>query len=119
MKPLSLIALADQQLDIARQAASGRSAHTVRGGRRHSLHQTLLALVAGRGLDDHESPGEATLQILRGRVRLATAEDSWEGTAGSYFDIPPQRHNLSAIEDSVVLLTVLTQKPACDPPVDV
>jgi quercetin dioxygenase-like cupin family protein len=109
MQPLSLNDLADQQLEVARQAASGRSAHTVRGGRRLALHQTLLALVAGRRLDDHESPGEATLQVLRGRVRLAIADDSWEGTAGTYFDIPSQLHNLSAIEDSAVLLTVLTQ----------
>jgi quercetin dioxygenase-like cupin family protein len=107
MQPLSLIALADQQLDVARQATSGRSAHTVRGGRQHALHQTLLALIAGRALDDHESPGEATLQILRGRVRLATAEQAWEGAAGDYFDIPSQRHNLTAIEDCAVLLTVL------------
>jgi quercetin dioxygenase-like cupin family protein len=114
MKSLSLLDLADEQLEAAQLAASGRSAHTVRGGRQHSLHQTLLALVAGRSLGDHESPGEATLQVLKGRVQLATAENSWEGTAGSHFDIPPQRHNLSAIEDSVVLLTVLTQRAGTD-----
>jgi len=109
MQPITLITLAEQQLDAARQATSGRSAHTIRGGRHHALHQTLLALVAGRGLDEHQSPGEATLQILRGRVRLATAEEAWEAAAGDYLDIPPLRHDLSAIEDSVVLLTVITQ----------
>ena len=109
MQPISLITLAEQQLDAARQATSGRSAHTIRGGRRHALHQTLLALIAGRGLDEHQSPGEATLQILRGRVRLATAEEAWEAATGDYLDIPPLRHDLSAIEDSVVLLTVITQ----------
>ena len=109
MQALSLTTLVEQQLDAARQAGSGRSAHTVRGGSQHALHQTLLALVAGRGLDDHESPGEATLQILSGRVRLATADESWEAGLGDYLDIPAQRHNLTAIEDSAVLLTVLTR----------
>jgi quercetin dioxygenase-like cupin family protein len=114
MQTVSLTALSEQQLDAARQAGAGRSAHTIRGGRRQALHQTLLALLAGRGLDEHESPGEATLQILRGRVRLATADDSWEAAAGDHLDIPPQRHTLNAIEDSVVLLTVITQTAATD-----
>jgi quercetin dioxygenase-like cupin family protein len=108
MQPICLTTLAEQQLDAARQATAGRSAHTIRGGRQHALHQTLLALVAGQGLDEHQSPGEASLQILRGRVRLATAEDAWEAAAGDYLDVPPQRHALDAIEDSVVLLTVIT-----------
>jgi quercetin dioxygenase-like cupin family protein len=112
VQPLSLTALVEHQLEAARRAASGRSAHTVRGGRENSLHQTLLALAAGRRLDDHESPGEATLQVLQGRVRLATAEDGWEATAGDYLDIPPQRHNLTAVEDCAVLLTVLVPRDA-------
>jgi quercetin dioxygenase-like cupin family protein len=112
MQPLSLTSLIDQQIDAAQQAASGRSAHTVRGGRGHSLHQTLLALAVGRALGEHESPGEATLQVLRGRVRLATADQAWEGAAGDYFDIPSQRHNLTAIEDCAVLLTVLVSGSA-------
>lgn len=106
MQSISLSSLANEHLTTARQAKSGRSAHTVHGGHRHSLRQTLLALAAGRGLDDHESPGEATLQVLHGRVRLATGHDTWEGAAGEYLVIPPERHNLTAIDDSVVLLTV-------------
>ena len=107
MQAISLTDLAEEQLGAAKAASSGRSAHTIRGGREHSLHQTVLALAAGRGLDDHDSPGEATLQILLGQVRLATAEESWEASAGDYLTIPPDRHNLTAIEDSVVLLTVV------------
>ena len=112
MQPLSLTTLVDRQLDAARRATSGRSAHTVRGGRGNVLHQTLLALVAGQGLEEHESPGEATLQILHGRALLATAQDSWEGAAGDYLEIPPQRHTLRAIEDCAVLLTVVVPGPA-------
>ncbi len=45
--------------------------------------------------------------MLRGHVRLATADDSWEGHAGDLLVVPRDRHGLQAIDDSVVLLTVL------------
>ncbi|WP_113699710.1 cupin domain-containing protein [Nonomuraea lactucae] len=106
MQSISLNTLASEHLTAARSAASGRSARTVHGGHQHSLRQTLLALAAGRGLDEHESPGEATLLVLRGRVRLATGQDTWEGTAGDYVVIPAERHSLTAIDDSAVLLSV-------------
>ncbi|MEV4746249.1 cupin domain-containing protein [Streptosporangium sp. NPDC049248] len=107
MLTTSLTTLTNEHLAAARKAASGRSAHTVHGGRRNSLRQTLLALAAGRGLDEHESPGEATLQVLHGRVRLSTRQDSWEGTAGDQVAIPAERHSLTALDDSAVLLTVV------------
>ena len=107
MESLSLSELADEQLAAARAAHSGRAAHTIHGGHDHMLRQTVIALAAGRELAEHQSPGQATLQVLRGRVRLSTADDDWSGGAGDFLIIPPQRHGLHAEEDSVVLLTVL------------
>jgi len=113
MESLSLRQLADEQLEAARAANSGRAAHTVHGGHDHSLRQTLIALAAGHDLSDHESPGETTLQVLRGKVRLSTADETWEGAAGDYLVIPRERHGLHAEEDAVVLLTVLADnRPA-------
>jgi quercetin dioxygenase-like cupin family protein len=106
MQSISLTTLADEQLGAARQAASGRSAHTIHGGHRHALRQTLLALAAGRSLDEHDSPGEATLQVLSGRVRLATATQAWEGTTGDYLVIPTERHSLTSLDAAAVILTV-------------
>jgi quercetin dioxygenase-like cupin family protein len=107
MRPLSLTTLVEEQLDAARAAASGRSARTVHGGHEHALRQTLIALRAGATLADHSSPGEATLQVLHGRVRLTTASDSQEAVAGDHLVIPAERHGLAAVDDSVVLLTVV------------
>lgn len=59
MEKSSLTALTRQQLKIAQQASSGRSAKTVYGGHEHVLRQTLIALAAGHKLDDHDNPGEA------------------------------------------------------------
>jgi quercetin dioxygenase-like cupin family protein len=108
MESLTLTIVAGEQIAAARVASSGRSAHTIHGGHNNVLRQTLLALTAGRGLDEHESPGEATLQVLAGQVRLTAGEESWDGAAGDYLAIPPHRHSLEAVEDSVVLLTVVT-----------
>jgi quercetin dioxygenase-like cupin family protein len=108
MDVVSLTALADEQVAAARASSAGRSAHTIHGGQTLALRQTVLALVAGRALGEHESPGEATLQVLAGRVRLSAGDDSWEAAAGDYLVIPPARHDLAAIDDSAVLLSVVT-----------
>ena len=102
----SLTRLVDEHLAVAREHGSGRSAVTVHGGREHHLRQTLIALAGGRSLGEHESPGEATLQVLHGRVRLHAGGGSWEGGSGEFLLIPPERHDLEALEDAAVLLTV-------------
>ena len=107
MDSVSLSDLADQHLDIARSSKSGRSAHTVHGGHDHQLRQALIALASGRDLSEHPSPGETTLQVLRGQVRLSTTDEGWEGRAGDLLVVPRERHGLHALEDSVMLLTVL------------
>jgi quercetin dioxygenase-like cupin family protein len=107
MNKVSLTALAREHLETARAASSGRSAHTVYGGHEHSLRQTLIALKQGSGLDEHESPGEATLHVLHGRVRITNADAQWEGSPGDHIVIPTSRHALHALEDSAMLLTVV------------
>ncbi len=111
MESLSLDALAEEHIAIAREHASGRSAKTIYGGHQHTMRQTLIALAAGHGLGEHDSPREATLQVLRGNVRLHTDTASWEGSAGDFLSIPPERHSLDALADSAVLLTVLSDHP--------
>ena len=106
MEAISLTALVEEHLTIARTSSSGRSAHTVFGGHDQTLRQTLITLAAGHELADHESPGEATLHVLAGCVRLTTATESSELTAGDLTAIPDERHGLHAVADCAVLLTV-------------
>ena len=106
MSVADLNALGEELLATAHTAKSGRASTTVRG-HADKLRETLIALTAGQALSDHESPGEATLQVLRGSVRLTVAgEDDLPLTDGQLADIPLVRHGLVADEDSVVLLTV-------------
>ena len=106
MQTQSLTRLTEQQIEAARTASSGRAAVTVYGGREHDLRQTLIALAAGRALGEHDSPGEATLQVLAGDVRLHADGETWDGSTGDYVLIPPSRHDLEALTDAAVLLTV-------------
>ena len=45
-------------------------------------------------------------------MRLTAGADSWDGKTGDYVAIPPQRHALHAVEDSVIILTVLKSIPS-------
>jgi quercetin dioxygenase-like cupin family protein len=107
MKHTALDGLVAEELDAARRAPAARASRTVHGGRGHALRQTVITLLAGHSLDDHESPGEATLQVLRGHVRLTAGADAWVGVPGDLVTVPAARHRVDAIEDSAVLLTVV------------
>jgi len=102
-----LAALQDELLAAARLAPARRAAATVHGGHDARLRQTAIALLAGVELAEHDSPPEATLQVLFGRVRLLGRARQWELVAGDLAEIPPEQHALAALDDSVVLLTVL------------
>ena len=105
----SLTALSREQLKLALAASSGRSAHTVFGGSEHQLRQTLIALASGRMLDEHSNPGDATVHVLHGRVRLSSGDLRWDGASGHLIAVPEAVHSLEALEDSVVLLTVVNR----------
>ena len=108
MQSTHLTELAAELLAEARTAQSGRSARTLFGRHEHRLRQTVIALTAGHRLAEHSSPGEATLQVLWGQARLITPTEQWTGHPGDHAIIPPERHELLAVEDTAVLLTVVT-----------
>ena len=106
MEKSSLTALVRQLLGLAQSASTGRSSRTVYGGHEHVLRQTVIALAGGTALSEHENPGEATVHVLHGRVRLQAGDTYWDGSPGDLLIVPAAVHSLEAIEDSAVLLTV-------------
>lgn len=106
MQKISLTALARQQADRAATAGGGHAAGTVYGGHEKVLRQTVIALRQGAHLAEHENPGEATVQVLHGRVRLVAGPQQWEARTGDLLIVPDARHGLEALEDSQILLTV-------------
>ena len=62
------------------------------------LGQTLIALAAGYRLDEHDNPGEATVHVLHGRVRLSVGDVGWEGFPADLLIVPAARHTLDALK---------------------
>ena len=109
MQKLSLEATARELLERARDSSGGRAATTVIGGHEKVLRQTVIAMVSGASLAEHESPGEASVHVLSGRVRLSAGKHSWDGRHGDLLTVPDAPHSLEALADSAVLLTVAKQ----------
>ncbi|HEY8700714.1 MAG TPA: cupin domain-containing protein [Arthrobacter sp.] len=107
MQKISIDALARQQIAAAVAAPSGRAADTAFGGHEKALRQTVMAFRAGTQLSEHQNPGEATVYVLKGRVRLKAGQESWQGNAGDLLIVPNGLHSLEAEEDSAVLFTVV------------
>ena len=109
-QPITTVDLTEIGEDLLAQAAqadSGRATRMFRAKPGGSLSQVMLALRADRELSEHANPGQALLHVLRGRVRLGAGDNSWELGANGHMVIPEERHNLVALEDAVVLLTVV------------
>ena len=106
MQKISLDALARQQMKLAATAGGRHTADTVHGGHEKVMRQTVIGMIGGARLAEHENPGEATVFVLHGRVRLSAADQSWEAVRGDLLIVPQNRHSLEALEDSAVLLTV-------------
>lgn len=105
MTKVSLTALVRDQLTRAREAGSGRSAATIHGGHERSLRQTVMALRQGAHLHEHEHPGEVTVHVLHGRVRLVAGPDAWDAMPGDLLVMPERRHRVEAVEDCAFLFT--------------
>ena len=111
--PVDVHALAEELLAKATSERSGRAGHTLP----HpvdGLRQTVIALRGGAELGEHESPGPASLLVIRGRVRLVAGEETVELTTHQIGPVPNRRHGLHADEDSVVLLSVAVPDRAPD-----
>lgn len=106
MDVVSIDALADAQLAEARTADSGRSSTTVYGRSGARLRQTLIALDADRMLGEHQSPGDASVYCLRGQIQIRTNDTQIDLRAGELVAVPAQRHDVLAVESSVLILTV-------------
>ena len=108
-----LFRVAEHHLDLALRDEHGRSAELiVRDG---VLRQAVLALRAGSELAEHNSPRAASLQVLRGQVRV-TGQGEDVVDEGHVVVLTHERHSVTALVDSVFLLTTVTSVDQADGP---
>jgi quercetin dioxygenase-like cupin family protein len=71
----------------------------------------LVTLQAGAEMKTHRAVKSISLQVLEGKLKLSTEQESTELGAGQLFVFPAGiPHSLSAIEETVFLLTLLVRK---------
>ena len=105
MQKVSIEALTRQQMQLA-TANNRNAADTVVGGHEKVLRQTVIGMVAGAEMGEHENPGEATVYVIKGSVRMSSGDEQWDARAGDLLKVPDARHSLVALADSALLLTV-------------
>ena len=106
MQKFSLQAMTRELLERAQGGSGGRAAATVIGGHEKVLRQTVISMTKDTALTEHANPGEASVYVLHGRVKLASGDQTWEGRDGDLLIVPDAPHSLQALADSAVLLTV-------------
>ncbi len=108
MQRICIEALANHQIKLAAcETGHQVASDTVVGGSERVLRQTVVGMIKGAELGEHNSPGEATVYVLRGRVRVTSQGASWIVRAGDLVKVPEARSSLQALEDSALLLTVV------------
>ena len=109
---VDLQAVADELLTQASGEHSRRAARTLPSST-DGLRHTMIALLAGSELQEHNSPpGPAVLLMLRGNARLVAGDEVVALRPLQHVAIPPARHSLEADDDTVVLLSVVLLPPS-------
>ena len=103
--------LADHLLEQALASPEKRATLKLDLGQ-STLRHLAMAFDTGGGLPAHGNPGEATLRVLRGRMRLSwsseTGDHEIEARPGMLVRIPDATHRVEALEPSVMLLTAVS-----------
>ncbi|PVY39463.1 cupin domain-containing protein [Pontibacter virosus] len=84
---------------------SGRGSRTVL--KSETLRILLNVMQAGTEIKPHQAPGPISVQVMEGRIRFNTQEESMELAIGQMLTLPAHvRHSVEALEEATFLLTV-------------
>ena len=104
-----LISALDEGADLlekARAATGGRAAKTlVKNG---PQRVTLIAMRKGAAAKHHHVDGPATIQVLRGKLRIVTPRGSDDLRTGDLYALGARaEHSHAAMTDCIALLTIV------------
>jgi hypothetical protein len=109
MRLFSLTESAAELSIVARTHREGRSSVSLHDGESSVLRQTLMVLLAGQSMELEHPPVEGWILILEGELHLRFAShpnNDVDVPAGSLTQLPHESTTVTALEDSVILLTV-------------
>ncbi len=105
--PILHFDLLNELRELRREAfwSRGRNAKTL--AKHGDIRVVLTVMKAGEELQQHHAHGTVLIQLLQGRVTTSVLEQILELSPGHLVVLDPNLpHNLQAVEDSVVLLTI-------------
>jgi len=104
-KMVPIAALVREQWERARTSPRGQSSSIVATDPSHQFRQTVLAVTEGHRIAEHHEFQMTTVHVLVGQVRVASGTTVSTATCGDLLVMPRTPHSLTAVRDSVVLLT--------------
>nr|NLD40751.1 cupin [Actinomycetales bacterium] len=105
---MNVIEIVREQFALAHAHERGRSAGLI--AHDGVLRQTVVALLEGGVLSEHNAPHAASLFCLKGRIRI-TGSDPVEIAEGELAVLTHEPHGVEALADSAFLLTTVTSVP--------
>lgn len=100
-------------IDLAARTNELRATLPGRGRRSETVYKeggltvVLVTMEAGNVIPEHQSAGTSTIQVLDGRVALASGGRTMDLAPGQLTAFAPMvAHDVRALEPSVILLTV-------------
>lgn len=101
--------LLDLEAAADRMAAKlpGHSRHTETLAREAGTSVVMMAMEAGDAIKEHSAKSPVSIQLLRGHVALNAGGQALELRPGQLAFLQPDiRHDVQALEQSVILLTL-------------
>jgi len=98
-----------EEAQLRKEPTRERSGHTAKTLLVHEdLRVVMISLTKGDSIREHKAKGPVTIQVCSGRITLDVEGRAIDLKAGSLLALDRAiEHNVTAIEDSAILLTIV------------
>ncbi len=98
-------------VDLQTWAADLPKEHTKAIIKTDEMELIRIVLPSGKGIPTHDTPGPTTIHCIAGKIAILAMGKTQELNYDQLLHLAPgESHSLKAIEDSVVLLTIIFPK---------
>lgn len=95
-------------VDLQTWAADLPKEHTKAIAKTDAMELIRIVLPAGKGMPVHKVPGPVTIQCITGKIAILAMDSTQQLNYNQLIHLKPNEpHSIKAIEDSVILLTII------------